>query len=384
MNISRTSAGVGLVVVASLGFATWLYLNVRPKKEEKLACHTGAQSRGSLISNDRSKPSSMQTQDKSAMQSSAASERSSEGMKYIPEGVFYMGAQSDKLEDSLPVHRVKVDGFYIDVTEVTNDAFARFVQATHYQTVAERAPTKEEFPTAPPENLKAGSVVFSPPAGPVPLDNHLQWWSFVHGADWRHPIGPKSSIEGYGQHPVVHVAYADAQAYCRWKGARLPTEAEFEYAARGGLDRKRFVWGDTFQPSGKWMANTWQGAFPYRNDKKDGFITTAPVKSFPPNGFGLYDMAGNVWEWCSDWYRHNEYTLRAKANEVVENPAGPSNASQSTDPAEPGIAKRVHRGGSFLCTDEYCSAYMPGARGKGAPDTGTNHLGFRCVKSADL
>lgn len=305
-------------------------------------------------------------------------------MVKIPAGTYWVGAQSPTLRDALPVHRVRLDSFAIDETEVTNGAYAEFVRATGYVTVAERAPRAEDFPNVPRENLVAGSAVFYPTEGPVPLDNHLRWWRYVRGAQWRYPLGTEVGVTAHVDHPVVHVAYEDAEAYCRWRGKRLPTETEFEVAARGGLDRRKYVWGDDLTSEGKWLANIWQGAFPHHNTREDGFQTTAPVKSFPPNGYGLFDMAGNVWEWCSDWYRHDEYARRTAGGlrNVVANPVGPQRQNQSTDPSEPGVAKRVQRGGSFLCTDEYCSAYMPGARGKGAPDTGTNHVGFRCARSA--
>jgi formylglycine-generating enzyme len=301
------------------------------------------------------------------------------GMVWIPGGEFWMGSDEPDFADARPWHKVHVDGFWMDRTEVTNAQFAAFVKATGYVTVAERKPRAEDYPDAPPENLIAGSVVFTPPDGPVPLDSHYQWWSYVPGADWRHPTGPGSSIEGKAQHPVVHIAYPDAVAFCQWAGKRLPTEAEFEYAARGGLDRARYVWGDEFQPGGHFMANTFQGHFPDTNTAEDGFVATAPVGSFPPNGYGLVDMAGNVWEWTSDWYRPDYYATLAAAGGVARNPQGPDT---SYDPSEPGTRKRVHRGGSFLCTDQYCSRYCPGGRGKGEMDTGTNHLGFRCVMAA--
>jgi formylglycine-generating enzyme required for sulfatase activity len=312
-----------------------------------------------------------------------------EGMVWIPGGEFSMGAKGtvgdvamcspDTVGDTKPVHRVAVDGFWMDATEVTNAQFAQFVEATGYRTVAEIAPTKEEFPTAPPENLVAGSVVFTPPAGPVPLNNHFQWWSYVKGANWRHPEGPQSSIKGRENFPVVQIAHPDALAYAVWAGKRLPTEAEWEFADRGGMTGKLYAWGDEFQPDGKFMANTWQGQFPVKDTGEDGFVGLAPVKSFPPNGYGLYDMAGNVWEWCSDWYRHDTYAGYAASGHLTKNPKGPDS---SFDPSERGVPKRVHRGGSFLCTDQYCTRYMVGTRGKGDPFTGTNHVGFRCVKDS--
>jgi formylglycine-generating enzyme required for sulfatase activity len=311
------------------------------------------------------------------------------GMIWIPGGEFSMGAADSPMEgevgmqatkDSRPIHRVYVDGFYMDATDVTNAEFAKFVKATGYVTVAERKPKAEDFPGAPPENLVAGAVVFSPPDHPVKLDNHFQWWSYVKGANWRHPTGPKSSIAGKDDYPVVQVAYEDAEAYAKWAGKRLPTEAEWEFAARGGLSGKPYVWGDDFRPNGKWMANTNQGHFPDKDTGEDGYVGLAPVKKFPPNGYGLYEMAGNVWQWTSDWYRPDYYQTLAAAGGVTKNPQGPSNP---WDPDEPTERKKTHRGGSFLCTDQYCSRYVVGTRGKGEVSTGTNHLGFRCVKDAN-
>jgi len=306
------------------------------------------------------------------------------GMVWIPGGEFSMGANDPPdmddvgmkaTRDARPIHRVYVDGFYMDATVVTNAQFARFVHETNYVTVAERAPRAEDFPGAPPENLVAGSVVFSPPPQAVPLDNHFQWWSYVRGASWLHPLGPASDLTGKDDYPVVHVAYADAEAYARWAGKRLPTEAEWEFAARGGAAGQPFAWGHEFRPGGKWMANTHQGHFPVTDTGDDGFAGIAAVARFPPNAYGLYDMAGNVWQWTSDWYRPDYYATLAGG--VARNPQGPDT---SFDPAEPAQHKRVHRGGSFLCTDQYCSRYIVGTRAKGEPDTGTNHLGFRLVK----
>lgn len=302
-----------------------------------------------------------------------------EGMVWIPGGEFSMGCEDAAMRDARPFHRVAVDGFWMDQTEVTNEEFARFVKATGYVTVAERTPDSKDVPDAPPENLVPGSVVFTPPDMKVPLDDHYVWWRYVPGANWRHPNGRASDLKGKEKNPVVHIAYQDAEAYAKWAGKRLPTEAEFEFAARGGLDRKRFVWGDEFKPNGRFQANSFQGHFPDKNTAEDGFVGTAPVGSFAANGFRLFDMAGNVWEWTSDWYRSDYYQTLAAAKQVARNPKGPAD---SLDPSEPGVAKHVQRGGSFLCTDEYCSRYMPGGRGKGEPNTGTNHLGFRCVRSA--
>jgi sulfatase modifying factor 1 len=303
------------------------------------------------------------------------------GMVWIPGGEFSMGANDppgmDQVgmkatEDARPIHRVYVDGFFMDRTDVTNAQFARFVKATGYVTIAERTPRAEDFPGAPPENLVAGSVVFTPPDQPVPLASHYQWW--------HHPLGPGSDIRGKDEYPVVHIAYADAEAYARWAGKRLPTEAEWEFAARGGIAGKPFVWGDTFRPNGKWMANTHEGHFPDKDTGEDGYRGIAPVAQYPPNGYGLYDMAGNVWQWTSDWYRPDYYARPEQAGGVARNPHGPDS---SFDPAEPHQTKKVHRGGSFLCTDQYCSRYIVGTRGKGEVSTGTNHLGFRCVMTRE-
>jgi formylglycine-generating enzyme required for sulfatase activity len=310
------------------------------------------------------------------------------GMVWIPGGEFSMGAQDPQdmndavgmqaTTDSRPIHRAYVDGFWMDETEVTNAEFAAFVKATGYVTVAERAPRPEEFPGVPPDKLVAGSVVFSPPSHPVPLDTQLRWWSYVKDATWRRPLGPQSSIEGKANLPAVHVAYEDAVAYATWSGKRLPTEAEWEFAARGGLTGKVFPWGDAFRQDSQWMANSHQGHFPDHDTGADRYPGVAPVAQFPANGYGLYDVGGNVWEWVSDFYRPDYYTQLAAAGNVARNPQGPASSS---DPDEPGVIKRVHRGGSYLCTDQFCSRYMVGTRGKGDVSTGTNHLGFRCVRA---
>jgi formylglycine-generating enzyme len=308
-----------------------------------------------------------------------------DGMVWIPGGQFSMGAADlpDMNEvgmkatlDARPIHRVYVDGFFMDKTDVTNAQFAAFIKATGYVTIAERKPRAADFPDAPPENLVAGSVVFTPPDHIVPLDDHFRWWSYVRGANWRHPLGPDSDLKGKEDYPVVHIAYADAEMYARWAGKRLPTEAEWEFAARGGLAGNPFVWGNSFRPHGKWMANTHQGTFPMRDTGEDGFAGISPVAEYEPNGYGLYDMAGNVWQWTSDWYRPDYYEQLAMAGGVARNPHGPDS---SFDPSEPDQPKKVQRGGSFLCTDQYCSRYIVGTRGKGEVSTGTNHLGFRCV-----
>lgn len=311
------------------------------------------------------------------------------GMVWIPGGEFSMGANDPPdlddigmkaTTDARPIHRVYVDGFYMDKTDVTNGQFARFVRATGYITMAERAPRPEDFPTLPPEDLVPGGLVFSPPEHGVQLGNYLAWWSFVKGANWRHPGGPHTDIRGKDSYPVVMVDYEDAAAYAKWAGKRLPTEAEWEFAARGGLTGKPFVWGDDFRPNGKWMANTHQGHFPDTDNGADGFVGTSPVGSYSPNLYGLYDMAGNVWQWTSDWYRPDYYAELKSARTVAYNPQGPDS---SFDPEEPGEHKRVQRGGSFLCTDQFCSRYILGTRGKGEINTGTNHLGFRCVRSSN-
>ena len=291
-------------------------------------------------------------------------------MVYIKGGTFAMG--SDDFQDTKPIHEVTVDGFWMDEHEVTNAQFARFVAATGYQTVAERPLDPKDFPNVPLDVLQPGSAVFTPPNDITGLDNHLQWWSYVAGASWRSPEGPGSSIEGRGSEPVVHIAYEDAEAFAKWAGKRLPTEAEWEFAARAGQpSSSKYYWGNELKPEGEWVANVYQGDFPVQDSGEDGYIGVAPVKSFQPNAFGLYDMDGNVWEWCSDYYRPDYY-----ANSTTHNPAGPTD---SYDPMEPGAVKRVQRGGSFLCNDQYCERYIAGSRGKGEVSSGSNNLGFRCV-----
>jgi formylglycine-generating enzyme required for sulfatase activity len=329
-----------------------------------------------------------------------------EGMVWIPGGTFWMG--STAFPDAKPVHKVYVDGFWMDKTEVTNAQFAKFVAATGYVTVVERQPDPRKFadfkvehfgfqqdfllclaaaPSAgvagfpwsglPSANatLKPFSLVFHMPGEKVdPNQGDLRkWWKPVPYACWKHPEGPNSDLRGREQHPVVHICFDDAVAYGKWAGKRLPTEAEWEFAGRGGLDRRPFTWGEQFKPNGKLMANTWQGEFPHRNTVEDGYAGTAPVGSFPANGYGLNDMAGNVWEWCSDWYQPG-YARDLPAR----NPQGPATGH---DPNEPGVAKRVQRGGSFLCCDNYCVRFMVGGRGKAEPESSANHIGFRCVKA---
>lgn len=298
-----------------------------------------------------------------------------EGMVWVPGGEFWMGSESGQDGDEKPVHKVYVDGFWMDRTEVTNAQFAKFVEATKYVTVAERPPDRKEFPTVPLEDLVPFSAVFFETLGPVPLDNPLRWWRRVPGASWRHPTGPESSIADKASYPAVHISWEDAAAYAKWAGKRLPTEAEWEFAARGGLDRQRYVWGDQLTPGGKWMANVWQGHFPDQNTGEDGYKGVAPVASFPPNGYGLHDMSGNVWEWCEDWYQPDYYR-----RSPYRNPPGPSiGAPDEID--ESGAPQRVRRGGSYLCTDQYCLRYLPSARDKNPPNSSASHTGLRCVLS---
>lgn len=307
------------------------------------------------------------------------------GMVWIPGGEFTMGTDSELgWPDEKPAHHVRVDGFWMDETEVTNAQFRAFVEATRYVTTAEKPVDAEAIlrqrppgtPTPPPEKLVPGSLVFTPTEGPVSLKDFTQWWKWTPGANWQHPEGPGSTIDGKDNHPVVHVSWDDAMAYARWAGKRLPTEAEWEFAARGGLEQKPYVWGDEPFNKSKPQAKIWLGEFPWKNAALDGFERTAPVRSFPPNGYGLHDMAGNVWEWCNDWYDSSLYRTRIGKG-VIVNPAGPDG---SFNPARPYTPERVQRGGSFLCNDSYCSRYRPSARHGCSPDSGMSHVGFRCVK----
>ena len=312
---------------------------------------------------------------------------STDGMAWIAGGEFTMGTDSELgWPDEKPAHRVRVDGFWIDETEVTNSQFAAFVDATRYVTTAEQVPDVTEIvkqlpPGSPPPQgtLKAGSLVFTPTHGPVKLNNVAQWWTWTPGADWKHPEGPDSNLDEREDHPVVLVSWDDAVAFSKWAGKRLPTEAEWEFAARGGLDGQPYCWGDEKPTDTTIHANLWQGRFPYKNTSADGFVRTAPVKMFPPNGYGLFDTAGNVWEWCNDWYDREVYLRRANG-QVIENPTGPQ---RSFDPRQPFMPQRAQRGGSFLCNDEYCSRYRPSARHGCSPDTGMSHVGFRCVMSTN-
>jgi len=308
------------------------------------------------------------------------------GMVWIPPGEFLMGSDSHGApRNETPAHRVRLDGFFMDAHEVTNEQFREFVEATGYVTTAEQPPDWEEIrkqlpPGAekPPEDrLVAGSIVFTPPAVPVSTDDYTQWWTWTPGASWKHPEGPESNLVGREKHPVIHVSWDDAMAYAKWAGKRLPTEAEWEYASRGGLVGKRFTWGDEAPTEEtKTKANIWQGEFPYLNTQRDGFARTAPVQTYEPNGYGLFDMAGNAWEWCRDWYRADAYE---KSPSLTLNPQGPDTF---WDPDEPFTPKRVTRGGSFLCHVSYCESYRPAARRGTAADSGMSHLGFRCVQDA--
>jgi formylglycine-generating enzyme len=312
-------------------------------------------------------------------------ECSAEGMVKIPAGEFMMGASDDEgRPDEYPQHKVKVDGFLMDATEVTNTQFENFIKATGYITTAERKPDWEELKkqlpagTQKPDNslLVAASLVFTPSEQPISLDDASQWWTWTKGADWKHPDGEGSTIKGKENFPVIHISWDDAQAYCKWSGKRLPTEAEWEWAARGGLKDKKYPWGNEDIETGKAKANTWEGSFPDMNTMWDKYYDVAPVRSFVPNSYGLYDMAGNVWEWCSDWYRPDYY--QELKNQSVQNPKGPSD---SYDPMEPTVPKRVVRGGSFLCNASYCKGYRVTSRMKTSPDTSLEHTGFRCVKN---
>jgi sulfatase modifying factor 1 len=299
-------------------------------------------------------------------------------MIWIERGSFMMGSNRHYPEEA-PAHQVTVGGFWIDSTPVTNGDFARFVADTHYVTQAEQPANPWDYPGARAEMLLPASVVFVQPRHRVDLRNPYNWWQYVRGADWRHPLGPESSIKGLENHPVVHVAYADAEAFCRWVGKELPTEAEWELAARGGLDGAEYAWGAEFEPEGRCMANTWQGEFPIQNLLKDGFAGTSPVGSFPPNGYGLFDMIGNVWEWTCDWYQEHEDSVRPCCTEVT--PRG-GVAQNSYDPRmnEILIPRKVMKGGSHLCAPNYCRRYRPAARMGQPIDTSTCHLGFRCVR----
>lgn len=294
-----------------------------------------------------------------------------------------MMGSNDYYPEEAPAHEVSVDGFWMDQYTVTNAQFSRFVEETNYVTSAERCPNPKDYPGAKPELLVPASVVFRRPGYRVTLGDHYQWWTYVPGANWRHPLGPGSTLKGLAKHPVVHVAFEDACAYATWAGKQLPTEAEWEFAARGGLDGAAYVWGDEFEPDGQVLANTWQGDFPNENLLTDGYEWTAPVGSFPPNGYELYEMAGNVWEWTTDWYQqHSELQQTCCAS---FNPRG-GDPEKSYDPRTPNvkIPRRVMKGGSYLCAPNYCRRYRPAARMAQAVDTSTCHLGFRCIIRASV
>ncbi len=298
-------------------------------------------------------------------------------MVWIPGGTFTMGS-NDHYPEEAPAHQVSVDGFWMDQYAVTNAQFSHFVEDTNYVTSAERCPNAADYPGAKPELLVPASVVFRRPGYRVNLNDHYQWWTYVAGANWRHPLGPESSLKGLGKHPVVHVAFEDACAYATWVGRTLPTEAEWEFAARGGLEGAVYVWGDEFEPDGEVLANTWQGDFPNENLLTDGYEWTAPVGSFPPNGYDLYEMAGNVWEWTIDWYQQHSEIPQTCCGNVNPRRGDPE---KSYDPRTPHvkIPRRVMKGGSYLCAPNYCQRYRPAARMAQAVDTSTCHLGFRCI-----
>jgi formylglycine-generating enzyme required for sulfatase activity len=303
-------------------------------------------------------------------------------MVYLPGGTFRMGSDRHYAEEA-PVHFAKVDGFWIDRTPVTNRQFRQFVEATGHVTFAEIAPDPKDYPGALPDMLHPASLVFTPPGRPVDLRDFRNWWVFKRDSSWRQPYGPGSTIDGLDDHPVVHVAFADVEAYAAWAGKEVPSEAEWEYAARGGLDGAEFAWGEEFTPGGRAMANTWQGDFPNENLKSDGYERTSPVSAFPPNGYGLYDMIGNVWEWTRDWYSATREGGAQKPCCAAVNPRGPAEDS-SYDPRQPEIRipRKVLKGGSHLCAPNYCRRYRPAARHAQPVDTSTSHCGFRLTSHA--
>ncbi len=309
-----------------------------------------------------------------------AQEGAPAGMVFLPGSTYVMGSD-DHYPEEAPAHPVTVDGFWIDEAPVTNRQFPTFVNSTGHITFAEKRPLAEDYPGADPANLRAGSLVFTPPDHPVQSRDIRQWWVFTFGANWRHPLGRKSSIGTILDHPVVHIAYSDALAFARWAGKELPTEAEWELAARGGLDGAEFAWGDELAPGGVHMANTWQGMFPHENLEEDGFARTSPIKTYPANGYGIYDMIGNVWEWTVDFWTTQHTQPAAKPCCIPINPRG-TDAGGSIDPrqAELHIPRRVLKGGSHLCAPSYCRRYRPAARHAQEIDTTTSHVGFRCVR----
>jgi len=367
MRYQTITLGLLLLAIGSCG-----------KKEEKISATASTESM-SCASSLPARFSATNTADTISTSKTV----SYDGMVKIPDGEFLMGASDDEgREDEYPQHRVKVNGFWMDATEVTNAQFEKFVKATGYVTTAEIKPDwqeiKKQLPPGTPKPdesvLVAASLVFVPTTTPVDLNNVAQWWSWTEGANWKHPSGPQSDIKGKENYPVVHISWDDANAYAKWAGKRLPTEAEWEFASRGGLVDKKYFWGNEAPEQGKSKANTWDGKFPYLNSAKDKFTGAAPVKSFTPNKYGLYDMAGNVWEWCSDWYTPEYY--KQLSGSIANNPKGPS---KSYDPMEPRVPKKVVRGGSFLCNASYCKGYRVTARMKSSPDTSLDHTGFRCV-----
>jgi formylglycine-generating enzyme required for sulfatase activity len=365
-------------VIIILPFFNFIFISCNNSTKEKIAenkdtlsCHNNMPSRFAVATNDSA--------------SIKEGKVSHNNMVWIHGGEFMMGSSDNEgREDEYPAHSVTVSGFWMDTHEVTNAQFKKFVDAIGYITTAEKAPDWEELKKQLPEGtpkpadslLVAASLVFTPPDHPVPLNNAGAWWSWKKGANWKHPEGPQSSIEGKDNYPVVQVSWDDAQAYAKWAGKRLPTEAEWEFAARGGLKNKSYSWGNEPVDKGKPKANTWQGNFPNENTDWDGYRTLAPVKSFAPNDYKLYDMAGNVWEWCSDWYAPDYYS--SLAGKTTADPQGPA---QSYDPMEPTIPKRVTRGGSFMCNASYCKGYRVSSRMKTSPDSGLENVGFRCVSS---
>ncbi len=361
--------------LAILFIATGLISCTQPLKQESTA-------KADSIASCMQVPQRFAIHDTTTIQPSG--DTSVAGMVRLTGGTFDMGGDNNQASaDEYPKHKVTVKPFYIDVTEVTNAQFRKFVEATGYITTAERKPDWEELKKSLPPNtpkppdslLVAASLVFKQTNHAVNLSDYSQWWNWISGASWKHPQGAESSIDGKDNYPVVHVSWDDAMAYCKWAGKRLPTEAEWEFAARAGLSNQIYSWGNEHVNSGSPKTNSWEGKFPYYNEQKDGFIKSAPVKSFPPNAYGLYDMAGNVWEWCSDWYDANYYKMLA--GKVTLDPKGPG---KSFDPDEAYTPKRSLRGGSFLCNDSYCSGYRVARRMKSSPDTGLEHTGFRCVK----
>lgn len=386
-NINKKLLGVGYgVLIISLGLQ---FSACKPKPAAassivKVKPSLSAKKAVCCESNIPARFPSLARKPVAVLESNAAPTTAHAGMVFIQPGTFLMGGDNKQASpDEYPKHKVTVNGFWIDVTEVTNAQFARFVKATNYITTAEKKPDwnelKKQVPPGTPKPddsmLVPASLVFSAPKHAVDLNDYSQWWTWKNGADWKHPQGAGSSIKGKEKYPVVHISWYDAVAYCKWAGKRLPTEAEWEWAARGGLQNNIYPWGNEPVDAGKAKANTWQGHFPDNNTVKDKFYGLAPVSSFAANGYGLYDMAGNVWEWCADYYNNTYYSTISRP-EGIKNPTGPA---KSFDPDEPYAVKRVIRGGSFLCNDSYCSGYRVARRMKSTEDSGMEHLGFRCV-----